>query len=192
MAREARAGRTLWLLRHAKTVTDPPPGGTDFDRVLAPRGRRDAIALGLLFAGAGERLGPDLKHTPRPRIALVSPAVRTAATADLVLAGVTDPPQYRLEQGLYAADPEEVLALVQNLPDDVDSSMVVGHNPTAQSLSQGLPSSRDKKGRSAVVRHGFPTCALGVYSFAVDRWADVAMGKAKLVAIMTPPFGGES
>jgi phosphohistidine phosphatase len=192
MAREARAGRTLWLLRHAKTVTDPPPGGTDFDRVLAPRGRRDAIALGLLFAGAGERLGPDLKHTPRPRIALVSPAARTAATADLVLAGVTDPPQYRLEQGLYAADPEEVLALVQNLPDDVDSSMVVGHNPTAQSLSQGLLSSRDKKGRSAVVRHGFPTCALGVYSFAVDRWADVAMGKAKLVAIMTPPFGGES
>jgi phosphohistidine phosphatase len=192
MAREARAGRTLWLLRHAKTVTDPPPGGTDFDRVLAPRGRRDAIALGLLFAGAGERLGPDLKHTPRPRIALVSPAARTAATADLVLAGVTDPPQYRLEQGLYAADPEEVLALVQNLPDGVDSSMVVGHNPTAQSLSQGLLSPRDKKGRSAVVRHGFPTCALGVYSFAVDRWADAAMGKAKLVAIMTPPFGGES
>jgi phosphohistidine phosphatase len=192
MAREARAGRTLWLLRHAKTVTDPPPGGADFDRVLAPRGRRDAIALGLLFAGAGERLGPDLKDTPRPRIALVSPAARTAATADLVLAGVTDPPQYRLEQGLYAADPEEVLALVRSLPDDVTAAMVVGHNPTAQSLSQGLLSSRDKKGRSAVVRHGFPTCALGVYSFAVDRWADVAMGKAKLVAIMTPPFGGES
>jgi phosphohistidine phosphatase SixA len=85
-----------------------------------------------------------------------------------------------------------VLALVRTLPDDVPAAMVVGHNPTAQSLSQGLLSSRDKKGLSTVVRHGFPTCALGVYSFAVDRWADVAMGKAKLVAIMTPPFGGES
>jgi phosphohistidine phosphatase len=192
MAPEARVGRTLWLLRHAKTVTDPPPGGTDFDRVLAPRGRRDATALGLLFAGAGERLGPGLKAAPRPRIALVSPATRTAATADLVLADLTDPPQYRLEEGLYAADPEEVLALVRTLPDDVDAAMVVGHNPTAQSLSQGLLSARDKKGLSAVVRHGFPTCALGVYSFAVDRWADVATRKAKLVAIMTPPFAGES
>src|ERR1700722_2113816 len=192
MAREARAGRTLWLLRHAKTVTDPPPGGSDFDRVLAPRGRRDAIALGLLFAGSGERLGPALKAAPRPQIALVSPAARTAATADLVLVGVPEPPQYRLEEGLYAADPEEVLALVRTLPDDVDAAMVVGHNPTAQSLSQGLLSSRDKKGRSSVVRHGFPTCALGVYSFAVDSWADVATGKAKLVAIMTPPYAGES
>ena len=122
----------------------------------------------------------------------MSPAARTAATADLVLAGVTDPPQYRLEEGLYAANPEEVLALVRTLPDDVDAAMVVGHNPTAQSLSQGLLSSRDKKGLSSVVRHGFPTCAVGVYSFAVDSWADVATGKAKLVAIMTPPFAGES
>ena len=51
------AARTLWLLRHAKTATDPPPGGADFDRVLAPRGRRDGAALGRLFAGQGEGLG---------------------------------------------------------------------------------------------------------------------------------------
>ena len=70
--------------------------------------------------------------------------------------------------------------------------MVVGHNPTAQSLSQGLLSTRDKKGLSSVVRHGFPTCALGVYVFEVDRWVDVAAGTAKLVAIMIPPFAGES
>jgi phosphohistidine phosphatase len=192
MAPKAKVGRTLWLLRHAKTVTDPPPGGTDFDRVLAPRGRRDATALGLLFAGTGDGLGPALKGVPRAQIALVSPAARTAATADLVLAGVTDPPERRMEQGLYAADPEAVLALVRALPDEEVAAMVVGHNPTAQSLSQSLLSARDKKGLSAVVRHGFPTCALGVYSFAVDRWADVTAGTGKLVAITTPPFAGES
>jgi phosphohistidine phosphatase len=192
MAATARGGRTLWLLRHAKTVTDPPPGGSDFDRVLAPRGRRDATALGRLFAGAGEGLGPSLKGVPRPEIALVSPAARTAATAELVLAGVADPPQYLLEKGLYAADPEEVLAFVRALPDDVDAAMVVGHNPTAQSLSRGLLSTRDKKGLSSVARHGFPTCALGVYAFRVDGWADVAAGMAKLVAIMIPPYAGAS
>ena len=58
MPAHAKGSRTLWLLRHAKAVTDPPPGGSDFDRVLAPRGRRDATALGRLFAGPGEGLGP--------------------------------------------------------------------------------------------------------------------------------------
>ena len=192
MATKASKSRTLWLLRHAKTVTDPPAGGADFDRVLAPRGRRDATALGHLCAGTGEGLGPGLKGVPLPQIALVSPAARTAATAQLVLADVTHPPEVRLEQGLYTADPEEVLAFVRALPDDVNSAMVVGHNPTAQSLSQGLLSTRDKKGLSSVVRHGFPTCALGVYVFEVDRWVDVAAGTAKLVAVTIPPFAGES
>jgi phosphohistidine phosphatase len=192
MATKAAAARTLWLLRHAKTVTDPPSGGTDFDRVLAPRGRRDATALGHLFAGTGEGIGPGLKRVPLPQIALVSPAARTAATAQLVLADVTDPPECRLEKGLYTADPTEVLAFVHALPDDLTSAMVVGHNPTAQALSLGLLSSRDKKGFSSVVRHGFPTCALGVYVFSVDRWTDVAAGTAKLAAIMIPPYAGAS
>ena len=188
MAPKAKVGRTLWLLRHAKTVTDPPPGGTDFDRILAPRGRRDATALGLLFAGAGEGLGPALKSVPRPQVALVSPAARTAATAELVLADMAEPPERRFDEALYGADPDEVLAFVRDLPDDVTAAMVVGHNPTAQALSLDLLSARDKKGRSAATRHGFPTCALGVYRFDVERWADVAAGAAKLVAIMGPPY----
>jgi phosphohistidine phosphatase len=192
MATKVTAARTLWLLRHAKTVTDPPSGGTDFDRVLAPRGRRDATALGHLFAGTGESLGPGLKGVPLPQIALVSPAARTAATAQLVLADMTDPPERRLEEDLYTADPEEVLAFVRALSDDVNAAMVVGHNPTAQSLSQGLLSARDKKGRSSLVRHGFPTCALSVYAFDIERWADAAAGTAKLIAIMIPPYAGAS
>jgi phosphohistidine phosphatase len=192
MATKVTAARTLWLLRHAKTVTDPPSGGTDFDRVLAPRGRRDATALGHLFAGTGKGLGPGLKRVPLPQIALVSPAARTAATAQLVLADMAEPPECRLEKDLYTADPDEVLAFVQALPDDVNAAMVVGHNPTAESLSRGLLSTRDKKGRSSVARHGFPTCALGVYAFDIDRWADVAAGTANLVAIMIPPYTGAS
>ena len=45
---------TLWLLRHAKAVADPPSGGEDFDRVLAPRGRRDGAALGNLIGQRGK------------------------------------------------------------------------------------------------------------------------------------------
>ncbi len=188
MAASPKGSRTLWLLRHAKTVTDPPPGGSDFDRVLAPRGRRDAAALGRLWAGHGEGLGRALRGVPLPAIALVSPAARTAATAELVLADLAEPPERRLDDELYGADPDEVLAFVRGLPDRVDSAMVVGHNPAAHSLSQGLLAPRDKKGRSLAARHGFPTCALGVYAFPVTRWTDVEAGTARLVAIMAPPY----
>jgi phosphohistidine phosphatase len=182
------SARTLWLLRHAKTVTDPPPGGSDYDRVLAPRGRRDATALGRLFAGRGDGLAPSLKRIARPGVALVSPAARTAATAELVLAKMDHPPELLFDEALYGADPEEVLAFVRALPDDLVAAMVVGHNPTAHSLAQGLLAPGDKKGHSLAARHGFPTCALGVYRFNVDSWKDIAAGSAKLVALMAPPY----
>jgi phosphohistidine phosphatase len=188
MAAAARGARTLWLLRHAKTVTNPPPGGSDFDRVLAPRGRRDAAALGRLFGGAGDGLGPGLRDVPRPQVALVSPASRTVATAELVLGDMADPPRCRFDADLYGADPEEVLAFVRELSDNVRSAMVVGHNPTVQTLSRSLLPAREEEALSGVVGHGFPTCALGVYSFDVDRWAGLAEGTAQLAAVLAPPY----
>jgi phosphohistidine phosphatase len=182
--------RTLWLLRHAKTLTDPPPGGADFDRLLAPRGRRDAKALGRLFDGKAEALGLP-KNVPLPTVALVSPSARTVGTADLVLAGLTDPPQCRLEKALYGADPDEVIDHLRVLEDDVRAVMVVGHNPTAFDLSQGLIADSDKKGLALAIRRGFPTCALGIYRFPVEYWREVGLKDAKLVELMTPPYGGK-
>ena len=180
--------RTLWLLRHAKTLTNPPPGGSDFDRVLAPRGRRDGTALGRLFAGRAEALELP-RSVPLPTVALVSPAARTAATADLVLAQVTQPPECRLETWLYQADSDEVVEHLRKLDDDASAAMVVGHNPTAHALAEGLISDSDKKGQTLAARRGFPTCALGVYRFQVAHWRDIGVHEAKLVALFVPPYG---
>jgi phosphohistidine phosphatase len=177
---------TLWLLRHAKTVTDPPDGGSDFDRVLAPRGRRDATALGALFGRDGSGLG--LVDVPLPQRALVSPAARTAATADLVLSDLVHPPKRVFDRALYGADPEEVLDRLRKLPKTVTSAMVVGHNPTAHALAQGLISHKDKAGRDLATKRGFPTCALAVYRFNVARWSEVGAQSADLVALMIPPY----
>jgi phosphohistidine phosphatase len=177
---------TLWLLRHAKTVTDPPEGGSDFDRVLAPRGRRDATALGQLFGRDGSAL--DLDGVALPQRALVSPAVRTAATADLVLSDLVRPPKLVLDHALYGADPEEVLDRLRKLPKTVTSAMVVGHNPTAHALAQGFISHKDKAGRELAARRGFPTCALGIYRFTVAQWSEVGAQSATLVALLIPPY----
>ncbi|HVB92140.1 MAG TPA: histidine phosphatase family protein [Acidimicrobiales bacterium] len=180
------APRFLWLLRHAKTVADPPKGGADFDRVLAPRGRRDATALGALMGRDGTRLG--LVDIPLPQVVLVSPAARAVATADLALAELAAPPDRHLVPDLYGAEPEEVLEHLRTLPDELRSVMVVGHNPTAQALSLGLIGRFDKKGHDLAVRRGFPTCALGVYTFKIDSWSAVASGTARLAGLFIPPF----
>ena len=179
-------GRTLWLLRHAKAVADPPGGGDDFDRVLAPRGRRDATALGSLLAQRDD--GFALGGEPLPQLALVSPAARTVATADLVLAGVTPAVRRISPADLYGADPEDVLRHLRGLDDGLRSVMVVGHNPTAQALALGLLDPKDKD-RETIVRRGFPTCALGIYRLEIARWADVEGQCAVLSDLLTPPFG---
>jgi phosphohistidine phosphatase len=180
--------RTLWLLRHAKAVADPPDGGDDFDRVLAPRGRRDATALATLLAqrdGDGDGFAPG--EAPLPQLALVSPAARTMATAELVLDGVTPAPEWRSPTDLYGAEPEDVLRHLRGLDDGLESVMVVGHNPTAQALALGLLDQKDKD-RETIVRRGFPTCALGIYRLEIARWADVEGECAVLAALLTPPF----
>jgi phosphohistidine phosphatase len=126
---------------------------------------------------------------PFPTVALVSPSARTAATAELVLADLTTPPEVRPEKVLYNADADEVLDELRRLEDDVRSAMVVGHNPTAHELSQALIAPTDKKGLSVAARRGFPTCALGIYRFPIEHWREVALHEAKLVALLVPPFG---
>jgi phosphohistidine phosphatase len=178
---------TLWLLRHAKAVADPPPGGEDFDRVLAPRGRRDAQALGRLIGPSGKGLG--LGKVQLPQVALVSPAARTAATAELVLGGTGTTARRECPDDLYGAEPDDVVAHLRALGDDVTSVMVVGHNPTAHALAAGLLLREDTHGRDLVARRGFPTCALGVYRLKVAGWADVQGQCATLLGLFVPPFG---
>lgn len=179
-------GRTLWLLRHAKAVADPPPGGDDFDRVLAPRGRRDAAALGRLIEPGGKGLG--LGQVQLPQLALVSPAARTVATVELVLAGTGATVITECPDDLYGARPDDVLEHLRAVRDDVASVMVVGHNPTAHALATGLISRQDRPGRDVVVRRGFPTCALGVYRLNIAAWADVQGRCATLLGLFVPPF----
>jgi phosphohistidine phosphatase len=81
-----------------------------------------------------------------------------------------------------------VIDHLRELEDDVPAVMVVGHNPTAHELSEGLIADGDKKGQALAARRGFPTCALGIYRFRVDSWRKVDTRAAKVVALFVPPY----
>jgi phosphohistidine phosphatase len=177
--------RTLWLLRHAKAVADPPPGGEDFDRALAPRGRREATALGRLIGPDGEGVETNV---PLPQVAFVSPAARTRATAEFVFEGMGTPARVEFPMDIYGGDPEDILKHLRRLDDSVPSAMVVLHNPTGEFMARELLTPDDEDGLELAVRRGFPTCALGIYLFEVARWADVAARTAVLEELLIPPF----
>jgi phosphohistidine phosphatase len=177
--------RTLWLLRHAKAVADPPPGGEDFERTLAPRGRRDAAALGRLIGPEGRGLE---SGGPLPEVAFISPAARTRATAALVFEGMGTPGRVEFPMDIYGGDPEDVLNHLRRLGDNVTSALIVLHNPTGQFLARELLEPDDEEGIDLSLRRGFPTCALGIYDLDIFRWADVARQTATLDELLTPPF----
>jgi phosphohistidine phosphatase len=176
----------FWLLRHAKTATDPPAGGTDHDRVLTPRGRRDATRLGRRLGPEGKGLGVD--GVVLPQLVLCSTAARTVQTAELVLGALSEPPELSLTRVLYVASPEGVLDVLRLVDDGIRSVMVVGHNPTAHQLAGDLLDRKDADGLDQVEKSGVPTCALAVYRLPARRWAEVRMRSARLLGLWTPPY----
>lgn len=159
--------RRLVIIRHAKAE---PYAATDVERVLADRGRVEGRLLGEWLASA--EVVPDR--------AFVSYAARTRETWEVVAAGAgwTVEPVY--DGNLYGTDEDGVLDLVRDLPDDVATVVVVGHNPTMGVLAQLLD---DGEGAAtgSVALGSFPTSTAAV--FEVDgSWRDLAPMGGRLAA----------
>ena len=129
----------------------PAPGRLRLRPRARPAGPTRRRRPGAPLRRRRRRAGPRAQERPAAAVALVSPAARTAATAELVLAdGHCPSPERRLDEALYGADPEEVLARPprparrRRWP-----PWSSGTTPRRTSLSQGLLAPRDKKGQSA-------------------------------------------
>jgi phosphohistidine phosphatase len=163
--------RHLLVLRHAKSAW--PDGVADHERPLAPRGRRDAPAAGRALAEAD--LLPDL--------AVCSTAVRARQTWELASAQWGTPPPVRLDARVYAADVVELLAVVHETPAEVDTLLLVGHNPGLEELvldlaGDSLDDALDE------VRLKFPTSAIAVLAWRGTDWHDLAPGTALLTDVI--------
>jgi phosphohistidine phosphatase len=185
----------LWLLRHGKAASDAPWGGSDKDRPLTGRGRRDATALGSRLVGQ-DRL-PGLDGVPTPELVVCSAAVRTRQTADLIVEAMGGGIQVDSYHSLYGADTELLLRYLREVDEGVRSALVVGHNPTVYQFAWELLDDDDDGGgdgggsvadRSVLEANGFPTCALAVLALEVTAWEDVIHGCARLVGLFRPPY----
>ena len=114
---------TLFLLRHAKSSWDDA-SQRDFERPLSDRGR-DACALIGEFI---EEKGIDFD------LVLVSTALRTRQTIELVKDRAKFRGEVRYDERIYEATVSQLLDVISQVDSERESVLLVGHNPGIEGL----------------------------------------------------------
>jgi phosphohistidine phosphatase len=163
--------RKLFLLRHAKSSWDDP-GLADHDRPLAPRGKRAAKVIAEYLRD----------QAIAPELVLCSSSQRTRQTLERIAPALGDDLAVEIERELYAASASTLLRRLQAVGDDVESVMLVGHNPGIEQLALTLAGNGEKL---AEMRSKFPTAALATLEFE-GPWTELDLGVARLADFVKP------
>lgn len=164
----------LYIVRHAK-AEDRAPFLSDHDRKLTADGTIAAARMGRHLRG----------QAVRPDRIISSTAARAKSTADVLAEQLGfEPAQIEADERLYEGGPKAYLAAVNALPDEVQSVMLVGHNPDVSYFAEFLTHQNvGSMSKGAVVAVRFENL----------NWAQVS-GRTGSVAFQTAPkqLKGES
>lgn len=157
----------LWLIRHAKSDWSEPVG-SDFERPLNKRGRRD-----------GPRMQAWLSEQDHPAAWIwSSKASRARATADFVAAGFHRcSPTIAEDERLYLASPEDILAVIRETPDPEPVAALIAHNPGMTYLVNLLAGEE--------VLDNLPTFGIARFDLP-GPWSDLRYGIGRLDFLMSP------
>jgi phosphohistidine phosphatase len=122
---DARSMTTVVVIRHAHAGNHSAP--SDHERPLDARGRREAAEAGRWLASVGQPLD----------VVLVSSAVRTRQTWELLSDELADAPDATIERRLYNSDLGEMLEQLEAHP-TATAIAIVGHNPAVSALASAL------------------------------------------------------
>lgn len=158
--------KTLYLLRHAKSSwsdTSLP----DRERPLEARGERDAEKMSKRWS----------KQHLKPDLIMSSPAVRALATAKVVAHGLDyKAGKITVDDRLYAATEDTLIAIIEALDDRLDRVMLVGHDPGFTALAHRFDSKIDH----------LSTCALAEFGFEAASWAGVGQARPARTILDSP------
>lgn len=137
--------RQLFIVRHAQAEAGEA-AQTDFERALTTQGRTEALLLGQFI----------LCEKFLPQRILVSPAKRARDTFAQINAALKLP--YEEQAEIYNAEFGRLLELIKETKEDIQSVMIVGHNPGMHALAAYLSHSGGKLDE-------FPPASLCVLDF---------------------------
>ncbi|ABS62049.1 putative phosphohistidine phosphatase, SixA [Parvibaculum lavamentivorans DS-1] len=153
--------KRLCLMRHAKSDWSDP-ANDDFTRPLNARGTTAAAFMARYIAASPYR----------PDAVLCSTAARATQTCMPLCdaLGPNVPVVYRDE--LYHAMPDTMLTEIRRVPANVETLLVVAHNPGLVLLAMALAEDPDDE-TALRIAHGVPTGGFIVIDFDIDAWTDI-------------------
>ena len=146
--------KKIILIRHAKSDWDNP-SLPDYDRPLADRGLRDAPQMAISLKNRGVHLDLICSSTAQR-------AKQTACITAAVL-GYQES-EIKWEKSLYHASASYLLQFIQSQSDQVQTLVLVGHNPGLTELINIL----------GVKLDNLPTSGQFAFSLSTDHWKELS------------------
>ena len=150
--------KTLHIVRHGKALRDPEI--QDDDRPLTVKGILNNISV-------AKKL---LEQYPAPELIISSYATRALHTAHII-ARETGYPHEKVQanEELYLYGNKESASILENMPDDINSLMIVGHNPDMTYVANWYAARIDE----------IPTSSVVTVTFEVNKWSEIDKSNAK-------------
>lgn len=164
--------RRLVLIRHAKAAAN---GGEDSDRPLGGRGVTEAPTI-------GRRLAEQAFVLDR---VVVSAARRARQTWELAAAELRAAPEPVVDERLYGNTVADLLEVVRETPVDIESLVLVGHNPSMEELAVMLDDGGGDATASRQMAQKYPTSGVAVFTLA-SPWSEVDAGAGRLASFSVP------
>jgi phosphohistidine phosphatase len=158
--------KQLILLRHAKAEREFE-NISDVDRPLTERGVNDAYRMSEYIDS--NRMYPD--------VILTSDAARALCTTAILNRVFQKNIKTEVKTELYLASDMKMLKLLKTFSNEINSILIVGHNPGLQLLIEFLTECNFNK---------LPTTGLVLLNLDTENWAGLKKGIAKIALFETP------
>jgi phosphohistidine phosphatase len=165
--------RRLFLVRHAKA--ELATGRDDYTRKLTERGRADARRVAKTLVA----------RRFLPEVLIHSGATRAKETAMMFAAEWRGKVALEEDAHLYEASLTTLIDRTRALRQEHKHVGLVGHNPGFGELAAGLVGAGPKPDLERLAAK-FPTGAVAVVDFSIDRWEEVELNSAMLALYLTP------
>ncbi|KAF0199652.1 MAG: phosphohistidine phosphatase [Bacteroidetes bacterium] len=163
--------KTLYLMRHAKSSWKHAELN-DLDRPLLEKGlKRTRLIINYLQT-----------NNRKIELIITSHAVRSVETARIIARAFNvEESNFRIEKGVYMADPDSLMDQFYDLPSMVSDVMLVGHNPSVTNFANTFLEEKIDY---------LPTSGVVAISFETDKWEDLPLSRFKTEFTVFPKMFG--
>lgn len=154
-------------MRHAKSSWENRTV-PDYERPLNERGLKNAPFMGNIIS----------KLIKTPQVIISSPAKRAITTAEIISEFLNfDPKKIIKDERIYHAVVSDIMRIIFEINDNIDSILLFGHNPTFTLLSNYLSNKHIEN---------MPTSGFVQIDFNLKTWKEIEGNTGKLILYEYP------